>query len=180
MGGLMKNIVLIGFMGTGKTSTGKVLAQRLGKAFIDLDSRIEETYGETIPQMFATKGESYFRQCEKEMVKKVSQRSNAIISTGGGTIKDAENVAALRERGIIVCLTARPEVILERTERKGERPVLDGADAGDRLQAIRDLLAEREKYYSRADFAIDTSESSPLQVVERIVHALKSRGEIHG
>ena len=77
----MKNIVLIGFMGTGKTSTGKVLAQRLGKAFIDMDSRIEEEQGQTIPQMFETKGEAYFRQCEKEMVKKVAARANAVIFT---------------------------------------------------------------------------------------------------
>ena len=176
----MKNIVLIGFMGTGKTSTGKVLAQRLGKAFIDMDSRIEEEYGQTIPQMFATKGEAYFRQCEKEMVKKVAARANAVISTGGGTIKDAENVALLKQSGLLVCLTAQPEVILERTERKGERPVLDGADAGDRLSAIESLLAEREQFYRQADFAIDTTELSPLQVVERIIHTLKSRGELHG
>ena len=176
----MKNIVLIGFMGTGKTSTGKVLAQRLGKAFIDMDSRIEEEYGQTIPQMFETKGEAYFRQCEKEMVKKVAARANAVISTGGGTIKDAENVALLKQSGLLVCLTAQPEVILERTERKGERPVLDGADAGDRLSAIESLLAEREQFYRQADFAIDTTELSPLQVVERIIHTLKSRGELHG
>jgi shikimate kinase len=176
----MKNIVLIGFMGTGKTSTGKVLAQRLGKAFIDMDSRIEEEYGQTIPQMFATKGEAYFRQCEKEMVKKVAARANAVISTGGGTIKDPENVALLKQRGLLVCLTAEPEVILERTERKGERPVLDGADKGDRLLAIEKLLAEREQLYRQADFSIDTTELSPLQVTERIIHTLKSRGELHG
>ena len=176
----MKNIVLVGFMGTGKTSTGKVLAQRLGKAFIDMDSRIEEEYGQTIPQMFETKGEAYFRQCEKEMVKKVAGRANAVISTGGGTIKDAENVALLKQSGLLVCLTAQPEVILERTERKGERPVLDGADEGDRLSAIESLLAEREQFYRQADFAIDTTELSPLQVVERIIHTLKSRGELHG
>ena len=176
----MKNIVLIGFMGTGKTSTGKVLAQRLGKAFIDMDSRIEEEQGQTIPQMFETKGEAYFRQCEKEMVKKVAARANAVISTGGGTIKDAENVALLKQSGLLVCLTAQPEVILERTERKGERPVLDGVDQGDRLSAIENLLAEREQFYRQADFAIDTTELSPLQVVERIIHTLKSRGELHG
>ena len=86
----------------------------------------------------------------------------------------------LKQSGLLVCLTAQPEVILERTERKGERPVLDGADAGDRLSAIESLLAEREQFYRQADFAIDTTELSPLQVVERIIHTLKSRGELHG
>lgn len=176
----MKNIVLIGFMGTGKTSTGKVLAQRLGKAFIDMDSRIEEEQGVSIPEIFETKGEPHFRQLEKDLVKKLSERANAVISTGGGTIKDPENVALLKKSGLIVCLTASPEVILERTERKGERPVLDGADKGDRLSAIEKLLAEREQFYKQADYFIDTGDMSPLQVAERIVHTLKSRGELHG
>ena len=176
----MKNIVLVGFMGTGKTSTGKVLAQRLGKAFIDMDSRIEEEQGTTIPEIFETKGEAHFRQLEKELVKKISQRANAVVSTGGGTIKDPENVELLKKSGLIVCLTASPEVILERTERKGERPVLDGADEGDRLAAVKKLLAEREQFYRQADYFIDTGELSPLQVAERIVHTLKTRGELHG
>ena len=176
----MKNIVLVGFMGTGKTSTGKVLAQRLGKAFIDMDSRIEDEQGTTIPKIFETKGEAYFRQLEKELAKKLSERANAVISTGGGTIKDPENVALLKKSGLIVCLTATPEVILERTGRKGERPVLDGADQGDRLAAIEKLLAEREGLYRQADYFVDTGDLSPLQVAERIVHMLKTRGELHG
>lgn len=176
----MKNIVLVGFMGTGKTSTGKVLAQRLGKAFIDMDSRIEEEQGTTIPEIFETKGEAHFRQLEKELVKRISQRANAVVSTGGGTIKDPENVELLKKSGLIVCLTASPEVILERTERKGERPVLDGADEGDRLAAVKKLLAEREQFYRQADYFIDTGELSPLQAAERIVHTLKTRGELHG
>ena len=178
----MKNVVLIGFMGTGKTSTGKVLAQRLGKAFIDLDSRIEEEYGESIPQMFATKGETYFRECERAVVLKTSDRANAVISTGGGTVKNAENVAALKKHGVMICLTATPEAILERTCRQGTRPILDavGEDKESRLQAIEQLLAERAEMYAQADFEIDTSDASPMQVVERIVKALKSRGELHG
>ena len=176
----MKNIVLVGFMGTGKTSTGKVLAQRLGKAFIDMDSRIEEEQGMTIPKIFETEGEAHFRRLEKELVRKLSERANAVISTGGGTIKDPENVALLKKSGLIVCLTASPEIILERTERKGERPVLDGADQGDRLAAIEKLLAERAEFYRQADYFVDTGDLSPLQVTERIVHTLKTRGELRG
>ena len=176
----MRNVILIGFMGTGKSSTGKMLAQRLGCAFIDMDNKIEEEAGLSIPEIFAQFGEDHFRQREHELAVRLAKRRNAVISTGGGTIKDAENVALLKQSGLLVCLTAQPEVILERTERKGERPVLDGADQGDRLSAIENLLAEREQFYRQADFAIDTTELSPLQVVERIIHTLKSRGELHG
>jgi shikimate kinase len=178
----MKNIVLIGFMGTGKTSTGKMLAQRLGKAFIDLDHRIEEEYGESIPQMFATKGEAYFRECEKAVVKQVSARANAVIATGGGTVNNPENTAALKKYGVIVCLTAAPEAILERTGRQGQRPLLDaaGRDRSSRLKEIKKLLAEREEMYRQADFAVDTSDASPMQIAERIVKVLKTRGELHG
>jgi len=178
----MKNVVLIGFMGTGKTSTGKALAQRLGKAFIDLDARIEDEYGETIPQMFESKGEAYFRSCEKAVVRQVSGRANAVISTGGGTVKDPENVALLKQHGIMVALTAAPEAIYERTCRQGVRPVLDaaGTDKESRLRRIEELLAERASMYEQADFTVDTSDASPLLAVERIVKVLKVRGELHG
>lgn len=178
----MKNVILIGFMGTGKTSTGKALAQRLGKAFIDLDARIEEEYGETIPQMFASKGEAYFRSCEKAVVRQVSGRANAVISTGGGTVKDPENLAMLRQHGIIVCLSASPEAIYERTCRQGTRPILDaaGTDKTSRLRRIEELMEERAPMYRQADFSVDTSDASPLLAVERIVRILKGRGELHG
>lgn len=178
----MKNVVLIGFMGSGKTSTGKVLAQRLGKAFIDLDARIEEEYGETIPHMFASKGEEYFRGCEKAVVEQVSERANAVISTGGGTVKDPGNVAMLKRHSIMVCLTASPEAIYERTCRQGTRPVLDaaGTDKKARLERIRQLLEERTPFYRQADFSVDTSDASPLLVVERILKVLKARGDLHG
>ena len=97
----MKNIVLIGFMGTGKTSTGRMLAARLGAAFIDMDQRIEEETGMSIPAMFEKKGESFFRSREKQLVRRLSARRNAVISTGGGTVKDPENVAMLHRDGVI-------------------------------------------------------------------------------
>ena len=124
----MKNIVLIGFMGTGKTSTGRVLAQKLGAAFLDLDQEIEAEEGMAIPVIFAQKGEPYFRAAEHRMVERVAARQNAVISTGGGTVKDPANVALLRKSGVIVCLTADVDTILMRTASKGERPVLDKED----------------------------------------------------
>ena len=175
----MKNIVLIGFMGTGKTSTGRMLAARLGAAFIDMDQRIEEEMGMSIPAIFEKKGESFFRSREKQLVKRLSARRNAVISTGGGTVKDPENVAMLHRDGVIICLSASIDAVLERTGRRGQRPVLDRADQGDRREAIEKLMNEREALYKQADFTVDTSELSPLQVVETILRYLKSRGMLH-
>ena len=169
----MKNVVLIGFMGTGKTSVGRLLAARLGCAFHDLDRKIEEKYGMSIPAMFREHGESYFRAREKEAVRAAAQRANLVIATGGGTVKDPENVTLLRRRGILVALTADVDTILQRTATRGRRPVLDHADAGDRRAAIVRLLEERSTLYETADITVDTSGRSPLEVAERILQALR-------
>ena len=166
----MKNVVLIGFMGTGKSSVGRLLAMRLGCAFHDLDKKIEETCGISIPQMFAQHGEPYFRAREKEAVRAAAARSGLVIATGGGTVKDAENV---RSSGILVALTADVDTILCRTAARGARPVLDGADAGDRRAAVVRLLEERRALYEGADIAVDTSCRSPLEVAEYIVQATR-------
>lgn len=175
----MKNVILIGFMGTGKTSTGKMLASKLGCAFIDMDQKIEEEAGRRIPEIFAQQGEEYFRQLERELVERLSARRNAVISTGGGTVKNPANVAAFKKSGIIICLSASVDAVLERTKRHGTRPVLDQADQGDRRKAVESLMEERKNLYQQADFTIDTSELSPLQVVEAIVRYLKTRGVLH-
>ena len=168
----MGNVVLIGFMGTGKTSTGKMLAAKLGAAFIDMDQKIEEEAGMSIPDMFARKGEAYFREQERALVKRLAARRNAVISTGGGTVKNPDNVADFKKSGVIVCLSASVDAVLARTNRRGTRPVLDGADQGDRRKAVEQLMAERRELYKQADYTIDTSELSPLLVVENIVRFL--------
>lgn len=175
----MRNVVLIGFMGTGKTSTGKMLAAKLGAAFIDMDQKIEEEAGMSIPDMFARKGEAYFREQERALVKRLAARRNAVISTGGGTVKNPDNVADFKKSGVIVCLSASVDAVLARTNRRGTRPVLDGADQGDRRKAVEQLMAERREFYKQADYTIDTSELSPLLVVENIVRFLKTRGVLH-
>lgn len=172
----MKNVVLIGFMGTGKTSAGRALAHRLGRAFIDLDAKIEKEAGRSIPEIFAREGEAAFRAMEKEMVKCMASRRALVIATGGGTVKDAANVEALRKNGAIVCLTASVDAVLARTARVGDRPVLDQKDAGDRRRAVEDLMKERRALYEVADYCVDTSDLSPLQVVDEIVGYLKREG----
>ena len=169
---MKENIILIGFMGVGKTSLGKLLASKLGRAFIDLDEKIERDSNMTIPQIFEMHGEKYFRELEKAAVREVTVRKNLVIATGGGTVKDEENLQLLKNSGVIICLTADAEEIFRRTEKRGERPVLDGG-GNERLETIKKLLAEREKFYSQADFKIDTTEWSPLQIVNEICDKIR-------
>ena len=164
---MKSNLVLTGFMGTGKTSLGKLLAEKLGRGFVDLDQKIEQDTGMTIPQIFEKYGEKYFRELEKNAVKEVAARKNLVIATGGGTVKDEENIRLLKESGVMVCLTTEPEEIFRRTERRGERPVLDAGDE-DRLNTIKKLLAERQKFYAQADYTVDTTNWSPLQIMNDI------------
>lgn len=177
---MRRNVVLIGFMGTGKTSMGRELSARLGCPFVDLDHRIEEISGMKIPEIFARHGEERFREWESRAVREASERHGIVISTGGGTVKRKENMAMLRERGIVICLTADVDTILLRTEHRGSRPVLDGADRGDRRRAIESLLEERRGLYDDADYTVDTSDSSPFQVVEDICRYLRKGGSLHG
>ena len=164
---MKSNLVLTGFMGTGKTSLGKLLAEKLGRGFVDIDQKIEQDSGMTIPQIFEKYGEKYFRELEKNAVKEVAARKNLVIATGGGTVKDEENIRLLKESGVMVCLTTEPEEIFRRTERRGERPVLDASDE-DRLNTIKKLLAERQKFYAQADYTVDTTDWSPLQIMNDI------------
>ena len=163
---MKSNLVLTGFMGTGKTSLGKILAEKLGRSFVDIDQKIEQDSGLTIPQIFETYGEKYFRELEKKVVAEISQRQGLVIATGGGTVKDEENLRMLKNSGMIVCLTTDPEEIFRRTERRGERPMLDSDE--NRLQTIQKLLAERQHFYEQADYTIDTTDWSPLQIMNDI------------
>ncbi|MBQ7197960.1 MAG: shikimate kinase [Selenomonadaceae bacterium] len=163
---MKNNLILTGFMGTGKTSLGKLLAEKLGRCFVDLDQKIEQDTGLTVPQIFEMYGEKYFRELEKKAVEEVSQRRNLVIATGGGTVKNEENIRMLKSSGMIICLTTEPEEIFRRTERRGERPVLDGGE--DRLATIKKLLTERQKFYAQADYTVDTTDWSPLQIMNDI------------
>lgn len=164
---MKKNIVLIGFMGTGKTSIGKLLAAKLGCAFIDLDHKIESDNNMKIPEIFQKYGEAHFRELEKQAVKEAAERRGIVIATGGGTIKDKENMRLLKQSGVVICLTADVDEILLRTESKGDRPVLDAKDKahGNRRAAIEKLLEERQIFYDQADYKVDTTNWSPMQII---------------
>jgi shikimate kinase len=173
----MKNIVLIGFMGTGKTSTGKLLANRLGRPFIDSDRKIEMETGMAIGELFRIHGEAYFRQREKEVIAKVSRYKNTVIATGGGIVLLPENITRLKMNGVLIALTATVEVILERTGRRNLRPLLD---CPEREKIVEKLLHERAELYQRAHFSIDTSNYSPQQVSDSVIDFLRQGGYLRG
>ena len=166
------NVILTGFMGTGKTSLGKLLATRLGRPFVDIDKKIEDEAHLSIPKIFERFGEAHFRELEKVAVKDLSERRGLVIATGGGTIKDEENLQLLKSSGVMICLTTEPEEIFNRTVRRGERPVLDGG-GNERLETIKKLLAERKKFYDRADYHVDTTDWSPIQIIDDICKYLR-------
>lgn len=171
----MKNIILIGFMGTGKSSVGALLASKLGASFIDLDNAVESKYDMTISEMFEKYGEDFFRKCEKETVKEIASRKNTVIATGGGTVKDEENREILSDCGFIVALKASADVVYERTVKEGTRPLLDNLNEVDRRKKIADLMQERQSIYETADLSILTDDMSPMQAVDEIMRFLKVR-----
>jgi len=115
------NIVLIGFMGTGKTAVGRRLAALLNKSFYDSDQEVENVTGMSIPQLFSRYGEIRFRSEENLIINKLSRYDNCVIATGGGVVLNGENIRMLREKGVIVCLSARPEINCERGGRRKKR-----------------------------------------------------------
>ncbi|WP_122627833.1 shikimate kinase [Lucifera butyrica] len=169
----MKNVVLTGFMGSGKTSTGRLLAGRMNRPFIDTDQKIEQETGMTISEIFRVYGEAYFRQKERDLINKVSRYTNTVIATGGGTVMNLDSMNRLKANGVIISLTAALPVILERTGRRTHRPVLE---CPDKCALVTRLFRERAELYRKADYSVDTSVYSPQEVVEQIINFLRQGG----
>ncbi len=161
------NIVLIGFMGCGKSTVGKKLANALSYEFSDTDAMIEEAYGKTISEMFAEDGEEYFRNAETELLKKLeAEAEGLVLATGGGMPMREENAALLRKIGTVVFLEASIETILERLQNDTGRPLADGEDREARL---RPLFEKRLPVYrSAADYILDTEGKSFYGMIEEI------------
>ncbi len=165
------NITLVGFMGTGKTSVAKKLVQIMNMEYISTDELIEKKEGVSINDIFAEKGEFYFRDLEKGIIREISNLDGIVIDAGGGVIIDQENVNNLKSNGIIICLQADPDTILERMKDKKDRPLLN---VDDKMAKINELLEKRAAYYQKADYFIDTSNLSIDEVVKRIQGFLKN------
>ena len=172
---MKKNIVLVGFMGSGKTSVGKRLSMRLKREFIDMDDFIEKREQMTVSEIFEKKGEPYFRGLEKELCGRFASGGGKIIATGGGVIKNSENVANLKKGGIIIYLKSTPEKIADNLKNDNSRPLLD---VPDKTAKIRELMAEREEYYlNGSDVVIDVSDTEIEKTVNYIIDNFKGETE---
>ena len=170
-----RNIVLIGFMATGKTTVGRELAARLRRKLVDTDEEIERRTGKAISQIFSQYGEGYFREIESAVVREVAAQQNLVITTGGGVVLRPENVKALKENGVLILLKAPPEVIYQRICVKNGRPLLEGHR--DVLKRIKELLAERKDAYNVAEFVVDTGRFSVEEAAKLILNYLKNYRE---
>jgi shikimate kinase len=167
-----QNVVLTGFMGTGKSTVGRLLAERLGFAFIDTDDLIEARDGRAIATIFAEDGEAAFRDWEARVAKELSEQKELVIATGGRMMLDPANAAALGGNGRVFCLTAGPETIVARlVDDGGVRPLLNVSNPA---QEIKRLLAERAEGYGRFH-QISTDEKTPDQIAVEILHTIKNR-----
>ena len=173
----MPNIILIGFMGTGKTTIATKLAHRLKMRYVSTDDLIEKKERRTINEIFTRDGEDRFRDVESEAIREACKMENVVIDAGGGTVIREENIANLKSCGIVICLTADEETIMERTKKYKHRPLLN---VDDPKRKIRDLLAKRAPYYAKADHCIDTGKLTVRQVVEEIVKIAGEKQEEEG
>ena len=170
----IRNLALIGFMGTGKSSVGRALAAHFNFEFIDTDELIVHRGGKAITDIFAQDGEPAFRELERQIVTELAARSGSVISTGGGLGANAEHLAALKTHSLTVCLWASPETIFERVRHSSHRPLLNNPDP---LARIRELLAQREGVYKQADLLIGTELRNIKEVMHQIIiHFEQVRG----
>lgn len=164
------NIVLIGFMGTGKTSSGKKVAEQLGMTFIDMDHVIEERQNRKISDIFETDGEPYFRQLEFELAKELSGKDNLVIATGGGIVLNQENIENFKASGTVICLSANPQTILERVAKETHRPLLEG---DEKMKKILGILESRKELYGAITNQIDNTNLDVDEVAAKIIEIAK-------
>lgn len=164
------NLALVGFMGTGKTSVGRVVAEQLRFEFLDTDELIQARTGRTIADIFAKEGEPMFRALERQVVNELAGKSKTVISTGGGLPTNLDNLTALKTHALVVCLWASPEKIWDRVRNQSHRPLLH---APDPQKKIRELLEIRAPFYRQADVLINTDQRSAREVAQQIVLQFK-------
>lgn len=165
------NLALVGFMGTGKSSVGHLVASTLHFEFVDTDDLIEARARKRISDLFAQEGEARFRELERHIVAEISHFRKTVIATGGGLVVNPANMTSLKTHALVVCLWASPEVIWERVRHQSHRPLLQGPDP---LEKIRRLLAEREPFYRAADVLLNTEMRSVKEVAHQAAHQFRA------
>ena len=165
------NLALIGFMGAGKTSVGRLAAEQLHFDYLDTDEMIQSRTGRSISDIFKTDGEPAFRALERQVVGELAAKSRTVISTGGGLPVNPANLTSLKAHALVVCLWASPEKIWERVKGQTHRPLLHDPDP---QKKIRDLLAAREPFYKQADVLVNTDIRSAREVAQQVVHHFRT------
>ncbi|MCZ6670201.1 MAG: shikimate kinase [Acidobacteria bacterium] len=164
-----ERIYLVGFMGVGKTTTGALLARRLGWSFVDLDDEIRKQEKMSIRELFRIKGETYFRRLEGQVLRDISRKASLVIATGGGTFAIEENILYMQRTGVAIRLRCSLKQVLSRCRESQERPLLDDTES------IQALMDRREPFYRRAPVQMETDDVSPGETVEKILIALSVR-----
>ncbi len=165
-----KTLVLVGLMGAGKSCIGKRLAQHFALSFVDADQEIERAAGCTIADIFERHGEAHFRDGERRVIARLLEQPPHVLSTGGGAFMDARTRGKIRERAISIWLRADLELLLRRTARRANRPLLNN---GDRRATLARLMEARYPVYAEADIVIDSNDAPPEVTVERVIEALE-------
>lgn len=167
------NLVLSGFMGTGKSTVGLIIARRLGMEFVDTDSRIEAEAGMSVSEIFRVHGESTFRKMEHELCLRLAGEQGRVIATGGGALLNAESKAALEGSGVLILLTCERDILFQRLQesaRTGERPLL----RDDLETTIATLLQKREQLYASIERKVDTTHLTPYEAADRVLEVYGS------
>lgn len=170
----MRNIIITGFMGTGKTTVGRILEKKLNMKFVDTDNLIESRAGKKIADIFKNDGEDYFRKLESEVIMITAKESNQIIATGGGAILNENNLQALKDSGKLFSLFASPDIIVDRVSSNNKRPLLNVKDVKEEVER---LLAIRMERYKKADYLINTDGKSAVEIAELIENIISAKYE---
>lgn len=170
----LKNLVLIGFSGTGKSTIGEITAKKLGVQFADTDKLIELSENMSISRIFAEFGEKYFRQLEKDVVRECSEKKDMVIATGGGVVLDPQNMANLKSNGFIILLKAKPEIICRNIYEDKNRPLL--SDSENLMDRVNEMLKIRADYYKDNHYEIDVSDMTVEQAADEIIKSYNMMG----
>ncbi len=163
----MENIYLVGFMGSGKSTVGHILAEKLDMEFIDVDTEIEKKENKKISEIFKEKGEPYFRELEKKEIDLITKKKGVVVSTGGGLGADIENMKKMKETGTVIWLDVPINIILKRCEKDINRPLLQQP-----FEDLKKLFEDRKKVYSMSDIHIKIENQTPEEIVQEILKRL--------
>ncbi|HEY6167063.1 MAG TPA: shikimate kinase [Verrucomicrobiae bacterium] len=172
----IENLALIGFMGTGKSSVGRLVAEQLHFTFLDTDELIQSRTGKSINDIFAQQGEATFRELECQVVAELASHTKTVIATGGGLPVDPANLASLKTHALVVCLWASPEKIWECVRGQSHRPLLNDPDPQGK---IRSLLAVREPFYRQADVLLSTELRCIRELTQQVIHQFRMAQSTH-